>query len=393
MNKIKDTIRNALNKIDNDEEWSYECEFAGGNMNYTFLYKSLNNQRFVIAKMAPPYVKCMGESWPMASQRILFEARTCELYNEIVPELVPELLYFDENESVLLMEYIPQNDTLRDYLIHKLINDQTMLTIALMDVAQFMGKTLFYTSDFNQNLTQKMKSMSFYSNNYEVCELTDKVIFTEPYDPDCSNNNQWVKQTPAVNDYVLKNIQCNEPLKREVSKLRFKFRSCPQALIHGDLHTGSVLVSPTYSKKTVIIDGEFSFYGPIGFDVGKFIGNLLISACSHMNSKSISLLLLDQIQQVWNIFVETFTRTNNTPEMDEFIQSIFQDTKGYAACSMIRRVIGVANCPDVSTILDHSYRAQVVITILDIAQELVCKNIIVDMDSLLEICRSRLYSD
>ncbi len=47
-----------------------------------------------------------------------------------------------------------------------------------------------------------------------------------------------------------------------------------QALLHGDLHTGSLLVTP---ETTHVIDAEFGFVGPIAFDVGKFIGNLFIA--------------------------------------------------------------------------------------------------------------------
>ena len=47
-----------------------------------------------------------------------------------------------------------------------------------------------------------------------------------------------------------------------------------QALLHGDLHTGSVLVTP---NTTHVIDAEFATYGPMAFDVGKFMANLLLA--------------------------------------------------------------------------------------------------------------------
>lgn len=54
--------------------------------------------------------------------------------------------------------------------------------------------------------------------------------------------------------------------------LRFCERS--QALIHGDLHTGSVMVT---QDSTQVIDPEFAFYGPMGFDIGAYIGNLVLA--------------------------------------------------------------------------------------------------------------------
>lgn len=47
-----------------------------------------------------------------------------------------------------------------------------------------------------------------------------------------------------------------------------------QALLHGDLHTGSLMCT---DDTTYVIDAEFAFCGPIAFDVGKMIANLLIA--------------------------------------------------------------------------------------------------------------------
>ncbi len=48
-----------------------------------------------------------------------------------------------------------------------------------------------------------------------------------------------------------------------------------EALIHGDLHTGSVMVG---GGRTVAIDPEFAFYGPVGFDLGAIWANAVIAA-------------------------------------------------------------------------------------------------------------------
>ena len=62
----------------------------------------------------------------------------------------------------------------------------------------------------------------------------------------------------------------------ESSLFAFFCRFCEQsqALIHGDLHTGSIMVTVSSTK---VIDPEFAFYGPIGFDVGALLGNFLLS--------------------------------------------------------------------------------------------------------------------
>ena len=47
-----------------------------------------------------------------------------------------------------------------------------------------------------------------------------------------------------------------------------------QALLHGDAHTGSIMVT---QDTTFVIDAEFAFYGPLAFDVSKMLANLLIA--------------------------------------------------------------------------------------------------------------------
>jgi len=47
--------------------------------------------------------------------------------------------------------------------------------------------------------------------------------------------------------------------------------------LHGDLHTGSIMVTQDSTK---CIDPEFGFYGPMGFDLGAFLGNLILAYIS-----------------------------------------------------------------------------------------------------------------
>lgn len=70
-----------------------------------------------------------------------------------------------------------------------------------------------------------------------MCGLTEKVVFTDPYQYD--QYNRWT--TPQL-DYFAAAIKTDLTLKIAVARLKEKFVGCTQALIHGDLHTGSVMV-------------------------------------------------------------------------------------------------------------------------------------------------------
>ncbi len=56
-------------------------------------------------------------------------------------------------------------------------------------------------------------------------------------------------------------------------------RNHSEALLHGDLHIGSIMAN---EEETCVIDPEFALFGPIGFDVGAYIGNLFLAYYAHM---------------------------------------------------------------------------------------------------------------
>lgn len=95
-------------------------------------------------------------------------------------------------------------------------------------------------------------------------------MFSDPYVD--SNINKW---TSPYLDTIVNTIKNEDnDLILAISELRHKFITSKEALIHGDLHTGSIMATEGSTK---VIDPEFSFYGPIGFDNGAFIANILLS--------------------------------------------------------------------------------------------------------------------
>ena len=137
-------------------------------------------------------------------------------------------------------------------------------------ISTYLAKTLFYTSDLYLNAASKKKNIiSKFISNTELCKITEDLIFTDPYS--VNKNNRWTK--PYLNKMKNK-IERDEKLKIAISRLKLKFMKNTDALLHGDLHTGSIMVTKNDTK---VIDPEFAFYGPMGFDIGALIANLLMS--------------------------------------------------------------------------------------------------------------------
>ncbi|KAK8955294.1 Methylthioribose kinase [Platanthera guangdongensis] len=124
-------------------------------------------------------------------------------------------------------------------------------------------------------------SVANYCGNVELCRLTEQVVFSNPYK--VSQYNHW--NSPYL-DHDAEIVREDDILKLEVAGLKSMhdhlFRERSQALIHGDLHIGFIMVT---TESTQVIDPEFAFYVPMGFYIGAFVGNLILAFFSQDGHK------------------------------------------------------------------------------------------------------------
>ena len=146
-------------------------EMGDGNLNLVFIVTNKNQpDKKVIIKQALPYVRCVGESWPMTLERAYFEYKALAAFKEACPEFVPTVFYFSRSNALMAMEYIPPpNIILRKGLIQG-IRYPTMAS----DMGVFCGKTLFQSSGFKLQPSQLRKQVEFWSKNSEMCALTEQ---------------------------------------------------------------------------------------------------------------------------------------------------------------------------------------------------------------------------
>lgn len=78
--------------------------------------------------------------------------------------------------------------------------------------------------------------------NPDLCALTEQVIFTDPYTQ--APLNRWT--TPQL-DNAAAELRGDVQAKAAISVLKRKFCQHSDALVHGDLHTGSIMVGDLYT--------------------------------------------------------------------------------------------------------------------------------------------------
>ncbi|KAK4768940.1 hypothetical protein SAY86_027090 [Trapa natans] len=346
-------------------------EVGDGNLN--FVYIVVGSSGSLVIKQAIPYIRCIGESWPMTKERAYFETRALREHGHLCPDHVPEVYHFDRTMCLIGMRYLePPHIILRKGLIAGLV-----YPLLAEHMSEYMAHTLFHTSLLYHTTTDHKSAVAEFCGNVELCRLTEQVVFSDPYK--VSQYNRWT--TPYL-DGDAKAVREDNTLKLEVAELKSMFCERAQALIHGDLHTGSVMVTQV---STQVIDPEFAFYGPMGFDVGAYLGNLILSFFSqegHANEendrKDCKEWILRTIGETWNLFEMKFVALwnkhkegygeaylpaiyNNSELLQlvqrKFMTDLFHDTLGFGSAKMIRRIVGVAHVEDFESIQDASRRA------------------------------------
>lgn len=333
-------------------------EFGDGNLNLVF--RVVNDKgTSLIVKQALPYARCVGESWPLSTDRARIEAEVLKLHARFCPEHTVEVLHFDRALSAILMEDLKQYDILRTALL----KGKQFAHLALQ-MAHYLANTLFYTSDFVLTGPAKKAAVAQFTNP-DLCLITEDLFFTDPY---CNHERN------TIHSLILPSARAlwyDTDLQAEVAMLKADFLSKPQALLHGDLHSGSIFINNENCK---VIDAEFGFYGPIGFDVGVLIGNLLINYVASPGvfktpeeQSQQQHYLLTQIHTLWQHFADTFSQLQQTATQDptlqnsryqqRFLQQVFTDAIGYAGCELIRRTVGLAHVADLERISDAKQRA------------------------------------
>ncbi|WP_405078020.1 S-methyl-5-thioribose kinase [Pectobacterium versatile] len=332
-------------------------EIGDGNLNLVFKIKDEAGVSRVIVKQALPYVRCVGESWPLTLDRARIEAETLLTHARFCPQHTVTVLYHDPELAVMVQEDLSDHRIWRSELVNGADYPQ-----AAAQLGEYLAQTLFHTSDFYQHPHEKKAAVSQFTNP-ELCQITEDLFFTDPY-IDHERNQFDAALTPDVHA-----LREDRALKLAVAGLKHRFLSKAEALLHGDIHSGSIFVAEGRLKA---IDAEFGFYGPIGFDAGTAIGNLLLNYCglpgllAPREAAAGRERRLEDIRTLWQTFSARFLALSESESRDPalaesgyaalFLQQVWRDVVGYCGTELIRRTIGLAHVADLDSIQETEAR-------------------------------------
>jgi len=376
-----DPVRRILGGSPN--QWSI-TEVGDGNLNLVFIVKGIAGG--VAVKQALPYVRLVGESWPLPLSRAHYEHMALTEQARLTGALVPKIHHYDAILALIVMELLEPHIIMRRGMIQAVEYPRFA-----DDISTFMARTLYFTSDLALAADRKKALIAAFAGNTALCKITEDLIFTDPYR--VAELNRWT--SPQLDAYAARWREDGD-LKVAVSRLKLKFLSSAEAMLHGDLHTGSVMLT---TQDTRIIDPEFAFMGPMGFDIGAVVANFLINffaqdghEAEHGARNFYREWVLAALEQIITLFRDKFLllwRENPTGdaypailfagpegearlevERQAYMDRLWQDTVGFAAAKMIRRILGLAHNIDLEWIEDKDRRATCEARVLTLARDM-----------------------
>ncbi len=352
-NDVIDYVKVKTNLFEKNEKLTCD-EIGDGNLNYVFHVRSLENEQSVIVKQAGHTAR-ISDDFKLSTNRIKIESEALKMGGQYAPGLVPEVFLYDGIMNCCIMEDLSDHTILREALLkHKTFPRFSD------DITTYMVNTLLQTSDVVMDHKDKKELVKSYMNP-ELCEITEDLVYTEPFN-DYNNRNELYKPNE---EWIMEQIYNDKELHLEVAKLKFEFMTNAQALIHGDLHTGSVFVT---DKSTKVIDPEFAFYGPMGYDVGNVVANLIFAWANGVaNGKDHFVLWVEKtIVDVINLFKEKFTmswKQHATDPMADtagfkewYLEEVLSDAAGVTGMELTRRIVGLAKVKDITSITGEKER-------------------------------------
>jgi len=360
-------------------------EVGDGNLNLVFKIFDDRGRSRVVVKQALPYVRCVGESWPLTLDRARLEAQTLIAHYAHCPQHTVKVTHFDPELAVMVMEDLSSHRIWRSELVQGAYYPE-----AARQLGEYLAQTLFHTSDFYLHPHTKKAEVARFINP-EMCEITEDLFFNDPFI--VHERNSY----PAALEPLVESLRHDDALKIAVAGLKHRFFADAEALLHGDVHSGSIFVADGSLK---VIDAEFGYFGPVGFDVGSAIGNLLINYCclpgllAPREAAEGRERRLSDVHTLCSQFARRFLALAAEKTRDvalaypgyaeAFLRKVWRDTLGYCGTELIRRTVGMSHVADFKAIPDDTMRTECIRNCITLGRALIlAADHIEDVDALM----------
>ncbi|WP_068858877.1 S-methyl-5-thioribose kinase [Perlucidibaca aquatica] len=334
------------NQLLGSNEHLHSQDLADGNVNLVFRVSNAAGRSLIVKQSLPWARKYPDFKLPL--DRAVREYGILQSYVRHCPEFVPEVYHFDADMYVCIMQDLQPHVILRTGL-----QSQQHYPLLAQHLGEFLAKSLFFSSDLALPSAEKKARVPQFINPVLV-KAQEDVCFTQPLQQHAHNHcHAELEQMAAA-------LRADQDLYAAVLRMKRVYMTSAEALLHGDLHTGSMLVTPT---ETRIFDPEFGFYGPMAYDLGCLVAHLYIGhVCQPVFARRAGATpgsgmdMLELIRQIWQVFSQQFAELARSQSVlgewqseryiQRYLDELLQDTLAFAGVELIRRTIGLAHAPE-----------------------------------------------
>ncbi|XP_052262881.1 methylthioribose kinase-like isoform X1 [Dreissena polymorpha] len=319
------------------------CEEIGdGNLNdvaqlYTHDDEG-NLVRSVIVKHSLPYIKCLGPGFPCSEARTAVEYQALVKFHTLSPGSVPTPYLYDQGIHSMFMEDLRGYKVMRTELMEGAVKMPWMSNVAI-HLADIHKQT--HLAVIGQ---EALTTLAKQFENTDMVTLTKQYVFTFPFLREGTNN----RCSQEIAEH-LDRIYADEQVTSTANRMLKLFLEKKECLLHGDLHTGSIMVDAEHAR---MFDVEFAFVGPASFDVGMLLANIIFEYYRHMSietnndeHRQFAYLMIDAGKELVSVYLEHMTAFTGL-DRATYIENLVSEVAGFAGCEIIRRLVGAAHVAD-----------------------------------------------
>ncbi len=320
------------------------------------VFRVSDGKYFLIVKQSTVQSR-VGIDVELDVNRFKLEYETMRIRKAIVPDLIPELYDCDDENRIFITEDISRLSIVRFQLIkgviYPLLPDQ---------IARYMAANNFYTSEYYLD-GNSFRKLSVHFLNHTMRHIMDIAMFLTSVTPEDTVGRPLDPDFAAFSERIC----ADKKVRLARYRLRHIFMTKGECLIHGDFHTSNVFANQEEMK---VIDMEYTFCGPISYDMGYFLANFFAEYASaafrhfdtedaRQNFKAYCLAMIkgtyenfcDYFCQYWD--EDAKEEYQNVPGLqDDFRVTTLREFIGFAASAMLGRISGLIPYADFDSIDD-----------------------------------------
>lgn len=335
-------------------------EDGDGYVNYVF--RVSDGKRKMILKQGRSVGRVTGHTG-MSLERTSIEYDYMKIGRVIVPEYIPELYFYDDENLVFSVEDVSYLKISRFQM-----NKSEIFPKMAQQAADYLARMHFYTSDYYLD-TETFRRLQVRFMNSKMRKFFDDRTFVSF---DCGDGKDadeiGFELNPEYAEHI-RDLILDPRVVLERHKLRDLYMRKAEALLHADFHTSNVFVDKNQLKA---IDMEFAYYGPAAYDLGYLQANLLSQcACGAFRTFKTPQEQIEFVSFILNTMKQLFTEYCNVffgcwnkdakpiyqdvPGLQEYVRKqLLQDMIGFCANSHIFRCAADIGYPEYDDLKDRN---------------------------------------